>query len=81
MSRESNIDPYEGLANAVILQAVKDYRNAVRKLARGRKNHEAEAVKAECLRFFRSGWFSILTDIEPEFLIRKLDEEVRDHDC
>lgn len=81
MSKESNLDPYEGLANAVILQAVKDYRNANIRLARGRKNHDAEAVKAECLRFFRSGLFAALTDLDPEFLIRKLDEEVRNHDC
>ena len=29
----------------------------------------------ECLRFFRSGWFRELTEIEPEILIRRLEEE------
>lgn len=71
-----DINPYEGLANGIILQAVKDYRDANKKLARGRKNQDASRMKQECLRFFRSGWFSALTAIDPEFLIKKLDEEV-----
>ena len=79
MSSERNTDPYEELANAIILQAVKDYRDANKKLKKGRKNTEAERMKNECLRFFRCGWFSQLTDVDPEFLIRKLDEEVN-HD-
>lgn len=71
-----DINPYEGLANGIVLQAVKDYRDANKKLARGRKNQDASRMKQECLRFFRSGWFGALTVIDPEFLIKKLDEEV-----
>lgn len=77
MSVVTKLDPYEELANAIVLQAVKDYRDAVRKLSRGRKNDAAQQTKDECLRFFRSVWFSQLTEVDPEFLIRKLDEEVR----
>lgn len=76
MSKQDNLDPYESLANAIIMQAVRDYRDAMKKLSRGRSNKAAEATRDECLRFFRSGWFSVLTDIDPEYLIRKLDEEV-----
>lgn len=78
MSRNSSHDPYEELANAIILQAVKDYRDANKKLARGRKNRDAQYMRDDCLHFFRSGWFSALTEIDPEFLIDKLDKEVRD---
>lgn len=74
------MNPYDTLANAIILQAVKDYRDANKKLFRGRKNLEAEHTKEECLRFFRSHWFSVLTDVDAEFLIRKLDKEA-EHDC
>ena len=80
MSKKMELDPYERLANEIILQAVKDYRDAIKKLARGRKNSDAESMKAECIRFFRSTWFSTLSDVDPEFLIRKLDEEVKHHD-
>lgn len=69
-------DAYIELANAIILQAVKDYRNANRKLAKGKVNRESERMKNEVLEFFRSDWFCALTEIDPEMLIRKLDEEV-----
>ena len=69
-------DPYTGLANAIILQAVKDYRDAIKKLSRGRVNKDAEIKKQDILNFFRSDWFGVLTEIDPEMLIRKLDEEV-----
>ena len=67
---------YEKLANEIVLQAVKDYRNANKKLARGRNNSEAKALKKESLRFFHSDWFGILTELNAEFLISELDEEV-----
>ena len=72
------MDPYEKLANAIILQAVKDYRDALKKLVRGRKNTSAEDTKRECERFFRSQWYSALTSVDGEMLIRKLNEEVTD---
>ncbi|MGN0254775.1 MAG: hypothetical protein ACI4W2_00815 [Eubacterium sp.] len=60
-------DPYENLANAIILQAVSDYRMA--------KKSRNKRVEAEVLRFFRSKWFGVLTEVDPEYLIRRLDEE------
>ena len=37
---KGNTDPYENLANAIILQAVRDYRDARKRLKGGRKNAE-----------------------------------------
>jgi hypothetical protein len=76
MQGSNTENPYTGLANAIILQAVKDYRVALKKLSRGRANKDAEIKKQEVLNFFRSDWFGVLTEIDPEMLIRKLDEEV-----
>ena len=56
--------PYENLANAIVLQAVKDYRL-----------HDDEQELASIERFFRSGWFGVLTRIDPEMLIAKLRKE------
>lgn len=70
------MNSYQALANAIVLQAAKDYRAAMKKLSRGRRNPAAEATRDEVLRFFRSGWFATLTDLDPELLIRRLDEEV-----
>jgi len=69
-------DPYESLANAIILQAAKDYRNALKRLKK-QPNREIDLyMKQEVEQFFRSDWYSCLTTVDPEILIRKLNEEV-----
>lgn len=60
------MNPYEELANAIILQAVKDYRLT---------DDERELQEIE--RFFRSGWFGVLSKVDPEFLIKELQKEKR----
>ena len=69
-------DPYERLANAIILQAVKDYRNALKRLNKHSNRDVDLYMKKEVEQFFRSGWYSCLTTIDPKMLIRKLNEEV-----
>lgn len=71
-----NLDPYEALGNAVVLQAVKDYRDAAKKLSRGRKNAAAEDTKRECERFFKSGNFNTFTSLDGEVLLSQLEKEV-----
>jgi hypothetical protein len=63
------MDPYENLANAIILQAVKDYRLT---------DNESELKEIE--RFFHSDWFSVLTSLDPDLLIQKLRKEKRQYD-
>ena len=70
-------DPYERLANAIVLQAVADYRVALKKIKAHPKNREAISEALEIEKFFRSGWYSILTDVEGEYLIRRLQDEIR----
>ena len=70
-------DPYERLANAIVLQAVSDYRVALKKIKAHPKNREAISEALEIEKFFRSGWYSILTDVEGEYLIRRLQDEIR----
>ena len=70
------MNPFENLANAIILQAVKDYRKALARCVRHPEKESYHTEKDTLERFFRSGWFSFLTDINPEMLIRKLGEEV-----
>lgn len=64
------MDGYEKLAEAIILQAVKDYRKALKHDERGRKR--------EIERFFRSEYFTVLTNISGEMLIQKLRAEVKE---
>lgn len=60
------MNPYENLANAIILQAVKDYRLT---------DDEQEFQEIE--RFFCSSWFGVLSKVDPEYLIRQLRKEKR----
>ncbi len=67
---------YESLANAIILQAVKDYRTAGEKLKRNPKNKDAKLMIEDCERFFCSDWFSALTSVDGRRLLQKLQEEL-----
>ena len=55
---------YEKLANAIIVQAVRDYRNCC--------NYQ---MKCSIERFFRSDWFMVLTNLDGEMFIRRLRAE------
>ena len=68
-------DPYENLANAIVLSAVEDYRKALKKYSRNPESKSAEAEADSLERFFRSSWYSVLTSVDGEFLIRKLRAE------
>ena len=63
------MDPYENLANAIILRAVEDYRLT---------DNEKELEEIEA--FFRCDWFAILTRLDPDLLIKKLRKEKRNYD-
>ena len=71
-----NLGPYEALGNAVVLQAVKDYREAVHKLSRGKRNTNAESTKQECERFFQSPYFNVFTQLDGKELLSQLEKEV-----
>lgn len=70
------MEPYEKLGNAVVLQAVRDYRNAVKTLSHGRKNVMAESRKYECERFFRSPHFNTFTSLDGKALLAQLEKEI-----
>lgn len=75
MAKTNNGDPYENLANAIVLSAVEDYRKALKKYSRN-LNSKSEKAEVDSLeRFFKSQWYSVLTSVEGEFLIRKLRAE------
>jgi hypothetical protein len=67
---------YRELADAIILQAVDDYRKALDgKSYSQHVNKTPEWVKKECKKFFRSSWFRALTKIDGDFLIEQLERE------
>lgn len=67
---------FENLANAIILRAVDDYRRVLRVLSKYPHNRLAQGECREIEQFFRSGWFGVLTQINPEKLMLQLKAEV-----
>lgn len=57
-------NPYERLAHAIIIKAAKDYIKA-----------NSEKTREDIRSFFRSELFEALTRMNPEMLIKKLDEK------
>ena len=69
------MSPYESLANAIVLTAVEDYREALRILSLNQNNNFAAGEIKNIEKFFRSGYFGILTKLDPEVLIKRLNSE------
>jgi hypothetical protein len=69
------IENFQDLANAVVLQAVKDYRGAMKVLKRYPRNAMAKAVRKENEEFFLSEWFKVLTNVDGARLLDKLQKE------
>ena len=74
------MDPYEALANAIIVQAASDYRSAHKKLKRFPGDPQSLRMIADCESFFLGDWISALTEVNGEFILRKLEEEVTGDD-
>ena len=70
------MDQFEGLANAIIIQAAADYRLALKQLRQNPLFQPAIRMSYEVERFFRSDWFSILTRINGIEMLARLKTEV-----
>ena len=65
-AQNASVDPYQQLANAIILQAVADYRGTTSK-------REIETLE----KFFRSDYYKMLTDLDGEAIISGFRREKR----
>lgn len=75
MEEQYNIDCYKELANAVVIKAVKDYENALKRLKRKPNDINANRMKNDCERFFRNE-ISIYTDLDGESIMRIIKQKV-----
>ena len=75
---EINSAGCEELANAIVLQACKDYRSAyIRYLRRYGLPDRNDSQLAELERFFRSDWYKTLTSVDGEYLMKRIQDEVK----
>lgn len=70
------METYESLANAIIVQAVKDYREALQRLDRYPEKNDYKAEVKSIERFFCSNWYQMLTDLDGTLLMRKIREKM-----
>ena len=75
------LDPYQELANAIIVSASKDYMRAYKKYLRTGEGY-ANVMKEE--RFFFTDWFNTLSDANPDYLVsamrKKCEMQVEEED-
>ena len=72
-----HFDPYENLANAIIIQACNDFRRAYKRyLRRYRSSDKPDAELLELESFFRSDWYKTLTSVDGEYLMDRIKKEV-----
>lgn len=64
-------DPWENLANAIIIQAADDYLASPE--TRKRQGVKLEEVES----FFSSSWFGVLTGVNPKQFVTALDKQKR----
>ena len=77
MEKEYNILCGWGeMTESLVLLAAEDYRKALKKLQKNPDNIKARETKEEIEDFFRRGWFRKAYHIEPDYMIRKLKEEI-----
>ena len=66
------MDAYEALANAIILQAMYDYRDIQNKLKKHPSSKQLASKQRALERFFDSQWYATLTSIDPDLLLEWL---------
>ena len=62
---------YEELANAIVLQAFKDYRKALFKIVQEPEEWKHRSSKKKLERFFHSKWYRTLTNLNPAILMQE----------
>lgn len=63
------MNPYQALANAIVELAVKDYKKALKQHYHFPNNKDYDDAVTSLERFFRSGWYETLTDLDGEYLM------------
>ena len=72
--------PYEDLANAIVIQAAKDYRASLKRIRKAADDCSAKAIVLQIEKFFRSKWLLSLTEVSGEMLIERIRGEEKVYD-
>ena len=72
---------YKALANAIIMQAVKDFRAAYKRKLMFPEDNKANKDIREITSFFCSQYFQILSDLDGPRLLKKIIEKMEGGDA
>lgn len=67
---------YEALANAIIVQAAKDFTAAYKRMKRFPNDTRAQDEVRDITKFFCSQWFEMLSESDGQTLLRKIKDEI-----
>ena len=77
-ARESQLDNFQELAEAIVVQAARDYRAGKKLLFKNPNSQRGKELVEDVIRFFRSEWIMVLTNVDGTYIQRKLDEELKE---
>ena len=69
------MDGYHVLANAIIIRAVEDYRDAIKTMKKNPRDKKAMSTAREIEEFFHSEWYRTLTGVDAKKLLDRLRRE------
>ena len=71
-------DNYRDLASAIVVQAAKDYRKALKRLCKISDSVGTISEIKKLEEFFQSDYYKLLTSLDGELLIERLKQELED---
>ncbi len=74
-SKQDDVDPWEALANAIVIQAINDYRQSKDVLKYEPYNDIEKGKVKHIEKFFQSEYFKAITNLNPDMLLKKLRSE------
>ena len=74
---KENLDRYENLANAIVLQAAMDYKRAILHLKWNPEDMNWKREETAVLGFFVSDWYHVLTEVEPAVILEEMERQAR----
>ena len=69
-------DPYEHICKAIIIQAVNDYRRAMKQVVVNPRNKTALDEVLDIEDFLKSQWFQQLSHLDGQYILKRLQMEM-----
>lgn len=73
-------DPYQDLANAIIVQQAQQYMKLLRKQKAYPYRQSIQEELDEIEDFFHSDEFALLTEADPDYILERMKQKVEDED-